>query len=163
MKIIKKKILLSITIGCTIFFLACSKDSPVAPENDLGKFSLESFDADAKLLYRPVQEDTAIKVTFSIFYQFENQPGTIASLAMSFSDGSVAGANFSYAKPQLADKLLEFPFQTWIPSDMMSGDSLLFDLNIQGVFWSYDFQSDTFQGFENTFNWSKDVHLKVQR
>ena len=149
-----------------IIFVASCSDNSVNSDNEKipGLFVVDSFSTKIDKQQFQQNDTFTLKLSYKLYYHFENQPGTIQSLFIIFQDSIGRGTNIDYAFPKPINESGHFDesFDLSVFS-INNADSIKFDIYISGAFWDYNFETLKFNGFLGEFNWSESKWILVPK
>jgi len=150
------------TFFITIFsFLSCSENT-INSENtpSPGVFVVDSLNTN---IAHP-NDSVYYSFSYELTYHFENQHGSIQKLTIIFQDSVGMVMHFNNAYPLIKKESECFVDSVRLYNfNLTLKDSVKFDISISGVFWDYDFETSTFNGFLDEFNWAKNIWIEIPK
>jgi len=144
-----------------ISFLTCSEDSINSSNKPLsGEFVVDS------LITNIIQKRNSVDFLFAykLAYHFKNQHGSIEKFVIIIQDSIGMCMNFNNAYPLRKNVLGCFVDSVRLSNlNLNLKDSVKFDIGVSGVFWDYNFETSTFNGFLNQYSWADSIWLEIPK
>jgi len=131
-----------------VIFNSCNDNDEVVTSDEKGQFSLD------RLQYRigkGIAPNDSLRnyLWYDLKYHFENEPGTLQTLAFYFPDSSVQGYYFDYGYPTPINEITGWVDSIWLNQILNLGDCMKIFCSMSGAFWQ---KLDSSYRFTGTFS-----------